>query len=291
MTGEEIKNALIENPELQNEVFDGFKESHVIRSKSDDEAWKTNFEQDLVSKKTREIASSIEEDVFSTTGIEKNEGEKYYDYVKRATSTLLDKSKKAKTLEKQLEELKNTDVDETLKREVSEYKGLIDKLKSEHEEKVVGLKTEFDTERKKSSIASAMNELSFDGDLPEDVVATMKESALNKMLSAQSQFSDGSLVFIGEDGETMRDPESLKPLSAKDILKQSLSSVLRKEEIKKKGLGTDAPTANNNGVAPPSGIKTRMQLTGWLADKGIAAGTTEYSKAWAEAGGNDLPLR
>lgn len=290
MTGEEIRNALGENPELQKEVLDGFKETHVIRSKDEDESWKTNFEQDLVSKKTREIASSIEEDVFNTTGIQKNEGEKYYDYVKRATSSLVEKSKKAKTLEKQIEELKSTDVDEALKRELGEYKDIVEKMRSEHESKVVELKTEFNTERKKSSIASAMNELSFSNELPEDVIATMKESALNKVLSAESQFSDGKLVFLNEAGETIRDQETMQPLSARDILTQSLSSVLKKSETKKTGLGTDAPKTDN-GFTAPSGIKTRMQLTAHLAEQGIAAGTPAYSKAWAEAGGNDLPLR
>ncbi len=290
MTTEEIKAFMSENPDASKQILDGFKETHIIRTKDEDVSFMKGYEDDLLSKKTRSFAEDLENDILNTSGMEKQEGEKYYDYNKRVINSLLDKSKKAKSLEKQLEELKNSDVDEALKRELGEYKGIVEKMKADHEEKVVSLKKEFNMERKKSSVAGAMSELSFSSELPEDVISTMKESALNKVLSANSQFSDGQLVFLNENGETIRDQESMQPLTAKEILVQSLSSVLKKPEQKKTGLGTDAPKTDN-GFTTPSGISTRMQLTTYLAEKGIAAGTAEYSKAWAEAGGNELPLR
>jgi len=289
MTAEEIKNAISENPDLKKEVLGTFSDTHVIKSIADHDEWKENFEKETISKKTRKIADHFEADI-TGYGFEKIEGEKYYDYNKRALSTLSEKAKRSKELEAQIEELKTKDVSEDLKREHKDLKALFDKTQLDHEEDKKKLISGFNSERKEGTIASAMNSLSFNSDMPEDVISALKEKRTEELMGMNSSFSSEGLVFLKEDGETMRHPETLKPITAADLLNDSLASILKKSDPARKGIGTKAPKAEEGSMVAPAGVKTKVQLSAHLAEQGLVANTKEYSLAFSEMG-KGLPLR
>jgi len=289
MTGEEIKNAFTENPDLQKEVLEGFKESHVIRSKEEDDSWRTGFEQDLVSKKTREIATAVEEDIFNASGIEKEEGEKYYDYNKRVVSYLKERADKSKKLESKLEEAINSKGDETLKKELDQYKARIEEMTNAHKDEMTTVKTQFETSQKKGVISASAKGMAF-GDFPEDVVNTMLSSAESELLNTPSAMLDGELVFLDDNGDVMKDKESFKNITATDLLRGKLGSILKVEGQTAKGVGTSAPATKPSAIAPAD-VKTKIQLDRYLIEQGVPKGTAEYSEKFAELGGNDLPLR
>jgi len=293
MNLEDIKNAFAENPEFRSEYLSSLSETHVVRTKDDEAKFLSNYEDKLASDKTRDIATSIESDIYNASGVEKTEGEKYYDYLKRVVSDLKGKAGRVKGLESKLEELKNSGVDEETKRELTELKELIPKLKSEHETQLMDLKKKHDTDRKRSEIMSSLSEVALDPSLPEDVAKVMKANAVEKLLNLKSSFSDGKLIYVNDSGDTVRHEESLEPKSSKDLLIESLSSILKKQEQTTKGLGTNTDDSNVNAkMNKPDGVKTKIQLDTYIKESlGHANGSAEYTKAFQEMGGHELPVR
>lgn len=290
MTTEDIRNFMSENPEASKEILDGFKETHIIRTKDEDATWRQNYEQDIVSKKTREFAENLEKDVFELSGLEKEDGEKYHAYNKRAYTSLSEKAKRVKTLEAKIEELQSQNADETLKKELDQYKAKISEMTEAHAKEKERIFADFNNDKKSLEIKSATKSLEF-GDYPESILSRAIKDVQQEIMSMPSKVVEGSTVFLDENGDIMKHQDSFENVTASDLVKERLSDIIKKPEETKKGLGLKEPEKKGDTFAMPSDVTTKTQLNRYLVDKkGLAVTSPEYKEIFREYS-KDLPLR
>jgi len=298
----EVKSHMKENPEFKKELL-GSIDGYVVKSSEEFESLKSNIANEAISKKTSEFASSIEKDIFETTNIAKEQDEKWFDYQKRVLGSLGEKAKKVSSYQKQLEEAKaNTStLDETIKQEYQELKKAIPELEERYKNEILSLQNDNKKERKSWEISSAIGQMSFSKTLPETLVDLAKKSAVQDLMTQKSEFRDGKLVFLDDNGETLRNKDNnLEPFSAGDLLKNKLAEVLAVKSDAS-GLGTSPKDATQTveGIALDPSIKTQVDLDRKLGEKGLSTSSDEYIKernayikGYAEAnGGRAMPLR
>lgn len=300
MDANEINKALSENPELAKQVSE--LGGYVVKTTAEQDAFKTNIENDAISRKTSEFASSIENDIYEATGITKEPNEKWYDYQKRTYSTLSEKANSVTKYKKQIEELKenSSQVDETIRKEYQEYKALIPQLEEKHKNEILELQANFNNQRKSSEIESSLTTMSFSKSLPENLVEMAKKSAVQDLSSMKSEYRDGKLVFLDDNGETLRNKDNnLEPFTAGELLASKLVDVMATaNEVK--GLGTKPSDAEKTveGVVIDGSIKSQVELDRKLGELGLSTTSNEYIKqrnahmrGYEEANGRPMPLR
>jgi hypothetical protein len=290
---EQLKKALAEDKGLLPQVS-GLLRELGLTVMNDTE--KKNYEDQLIAPKVRELADSIEKDIKDITGVDKQSGQKYYEYLKGTLSTFKEKATQAETLAAQIEELKKSkSTDDTLKKELDELRKSIPTLESEWKTKLEQEQNNNVTYRKRSEILQGIGALKFNPNLPQDVIETMRENAINKLLTAPSEFRDNRLVFLDEKGEVLRNKEKhLDPYSPVDLLATNLKSILD-TGAGTGGAGTGGKAGGDKGGAgtfEPTSFKDQVSLHKALKEhhgkQGRTVASTEFNKDW-DTYSKDLP--
>ncbi|MEA2037419.1 MAG: hypothetical protein U9O94_07960, partial [Nanoarchaeota archaeon] len=236
----------------------------VVRTNAEDELFLKNFEDSIIGKKTGEIHSQYDEDIFKATGIEKDSGEKTYNYNKRVLSLLKEKT---------------NDGDQTLKDKITELEGKLktpdevtakqieglEKAVRDAQEELTSLRTTKDGEmfglQAKHLIASAMADFKYKGEIPVDVLASHRDSGVQAMVSMAKKAEDGSIVFFDNDGNMLIDKNTGKPMDAKVLAQQRFDSVLDHGK-KQEGTGGKPPvsTGKDGKPSPPATVTTKNEL-------------------------------
>ena len=311
-------------------VPDVIKANEALKELTDDQVaaiatLSVNDENAVISAKVGELQGGYDKDIKEVSGIEKNQGEKSYDYAKRvlgdfktkaeATTTLTEEvnthKEKIKGLEKQIadgntdpalkQQLKDaTDKAGALQTKYDTDKGVWDKEKEEFGSQLTGVKVNSQFEKAEAG-------LKFKPEYPEPVQKTLLKSAKEGILAEYKTDFTGEegkkvMVFRGADGEIARNPANKQePFTAQELMASKLEGML---DVGKNtpGGGTDP---KGDGSDPKvtltdlSGAKTQVEadkvISKYLAQKGITRGSREFSeeqkKIREENKVADLPIR
>lgn len=304
-----------------NESLQGLSDEQI----SAIETLSVNDENKIIGQKIGELHGQYDQDVMAVAGVEKNQGEKSYDYVKRVLGDLKAKAGSSEKLTGEIQTLKGTIADYEAKFKAGQgNEALAQKLK-DAEGKLTQLQGQYDTDKaawqeKEANFATDRNNymmdvefakatagLKFKSEYPESVQKTLLNAAKETILTGNKVdwIDNGNggkaMVFRDNKGDIVRNPENkLEPMTAGELINKQLKDVLDLGK-QQRGGGTGNPTGGKTDVdlVDLAGATTQVEadeLIGkYLMQKGLTRGSAafadEQKKIRTENGVDKLPLR
>lgn len=282
MTLEELKAAIMADKDLLTGVVGILKEGgNVVRTADEEKSFLENYEKNVLPQKIEsgveekikvrvsEIASRVEQDFLEASGIPKNEGEKYYEYIKRGASTL--------------KESKGSDTEQLLKDRLKLYEEKAVDLEKKLTEQVEGEKTRILDFKKNSIVGEALRglDISYPSHITTDEAKSDYRSMIERTIQGdfQSRFlakdNEGEVVFY--EGESpLLDTATNKYLSPKAIIEKNFGIFIAPKQEQKGGLGEKPNTA------AAVGKMTSEQYDSYAESKGWVLGSKEYGTGYQE---------
>lgn len=284
-----------------------------------------NDENQVINTKIGELHGRYDEDVKAVTGIEKKQGEKSYDYVKRVLGDFKAKIGGATELQNKITGYE-TEI-ANLKQQISEGKGdeVIRQQLKDAQTELATLKTQYDTDKQAwankekefsqqitsiqvdAQFEKAVAGLKFKAGYPEGVQKTLIKSTKDAILSQYKPDwveADGKKIMVFRDakGEILRNKSNgLNPYTAQELISEQLKEVL---DPGKKTTGTGTEDPGKGGVdtieiVDIAGAKTQVQadeiIVKYLMQNGETRGSASFAekqkKLREENGVNKLPIR
>lgn len=271
-----------------------------------------NDENTVIGTKIGALHGQYDTDIFSITGIKKNDGEKSYDYAKRvlneyktkagSTQDLQQKldaaNKKVTDLEKKIE---SGEGDAALRQQLKDTKAQVSQLQSQLQTK----ETEFNTKKKELedniknvhidyAFQAAVSGLKFKSGITDNVQNVLLKSAKAEVLTKGTPdfIDDGQggkkLVLRGQDGNILNNPKNnLNPYTLQElILETSLKDVIDtgRQQI---GGGTDGQGGQGgqggSGVTLDlSSVKSQVEADKAIETYLLHTGLTRDSQEFAD---------
>lgn len=284
-----------------------------------------NDENHVMNTKIGELHGMYDKDVKEVSGIEKNQGEKSYDYVKRVLGDFKSKVGSSTELTTKITGYE-TEIT-NLKKQISEGKGdeVIRQQLKDAQTELATLKTQYDTDKSAwgnkekefsqqitgiqvdTQFEKATAGLKFKAGYPESVQKTLLSSAKAAILGTYKPDwveADGQKIMVFRDskGEIVRNKSnSLNPYTAQELINEQLKEVLDPGK-KTTGAGTEDPGKNPQDVIEVidiAGAKTQVQadeiIVKYLMQQGETRGSASFAekqkKLREDNGVNKLPIR
>ena len=302
-----ITNEMLAADAALSALTDEQKTAIVTMSKNDEEV--------VIGNRFREVYNQLDATIAKETGIARNGDEKTYLYLERAAKTLAAKANSVDGLNVKIGELtKERDKlqkaleeggDDATKKQLAQAVKDLDAVRKQYD----ALKADFDTQKSAHEaellgvridnvMAGATSGLKFKSEFPQAATDTLLAQAVAKVKAMSPEFIDDGkggrrLVFKGQDGEIVRNPENhLEPFTAEELVRRELRQMgILDEGRKQPGTGTTAPKPQQGGAsgAPVDVSMARTQneaqeiIAQSLMKQGMVNGSKEFQKAMDEA--------
>lgn len=273
----------------------------------------TNDESTVLGSKIGELHGTYDKDVKEVTGLEKNQGEKSYDYVKRVLGEYKGKLTTLEADKASLEEaIKTKTTDPVVAQKlIDTEKKLNDmtQLYTQTKETFDTEKQSFDNKLKDVHVEHALNSaltgLKFKDTIPASVHETLINTAKAEVLGkykADFVEADGKkqLVFRDANGNIATNPQNkLSPFTAQElIVSGSLKDALDLGKVQPGG-GTGKPATAAPTTVDISAAKSQVEADELISEQLLAMGLTRGSAEFAakqlairkENAVDKLPLR
>ena len=280
MTLEEIKSALADKDILVGVTGMLKEQGLIVRTSDEEKSFMENYEKNVLPSKIEagveekiksrvsEFATRIEQDVFESSGIPKNEGEKYYDYQKRIIGELKGKP---------------SDSEQILKDQLKIYqdktKELSDKLTLAEESK----KTEILDFKKKTVIGEAVRNINVS--YPANITTEEQKAEYRQMIERtilndfQSRFTakeSGDDIVFYEGDTPLLDTTTNKYLNPSSIIERNFGVFIAPKQEPRGGLGGEQSKASTVGKM------SAEQFDQYASDKGLVLGSKAYAQSYTE---------
>jgi hypothetical protein len=284
----------------------------------------TNDEVTVIGAKVGEIHGAYDKDVLEVTGMEKNQGEKSYDFVKRVLGSYKDKASNSEVLTKEVVGYKTkitsleTSIaegtgDEVIKQQLKDSVGKLTALQGQFDSDKTSWETEkgeFATKLSGIQVSAVFDKatagLKFKAGYPEAIQKTLIDAAKAGILAtSKTDFIETTagkvMIFRDEKGEIMRNPNNLQePYTAAELIAKNLAEVLDTGK-KTTGAGTGASGGDSAviEIVDIAGAKTQVEadniIVKYLLQQGELKGTASFSekqsKIRIDNGVTKLPTR
>ena len=287
-----------------------------------------NDENTVIGAKIGALHGQYDTDIFSITGIAKNNGEKSYDYAKRVLNeyktqigSIATIQNQLSTANKQVEELKtklaSNSGDEVLKQQLKDAKAQVTQLQTQltsKENEFNDAKAKLEGQVKDIKVDYAFREatrdLKFKTGITEGLQNILLMSAKAEVLAKGTpDFIDNGtggkkLVFRDKDGNVLNNPSNnLNPYTAAELLMQTQIKDAIDTGRQQPGGGTQPPvppTGGKGGTAIDlTGVNTQVEadkrIEAHLLANGLTRDSDEFSSQMmsirAENKVSELPIR
>lgn len=312
--------ALTKDMLTANESLAGLSEEQINLI----ETLSRNDENTVIGERIGRLHSDYDADILAVTGIAKQQGEKSYDYLKRAAGEIKHRADKADEFQQKVTTLagerdalkeqpkagggsdlaaqlaaKEAELKAT-KQLYGETKANLDKLTKESASKITAMQIGYE-------IKSAAAALKFKPEIPEAVAAMAVQNVVKELESVHKPefIADANgnqrLVFKDENGVQLNNPANgLQPFTAAELLTQKLSALgILSEGQKQAGAGTKGADGGKGGTFDLGGARTQVEADKMIVEQlcrnGFVKGTPEFNDKMKEARETnkvqDLPLR
>lgn len=267
-----------------------------------------NDESTVIGTKIGALHGQYDTDIFSITGVKKNDGEKSYDYAKRVLNEYKSKAESVVTIQADLTKanakvtelqakLEKGATDEVLAQQLKDAKAQVTQLQS----KLTAKETEYKAAKEKLegdlksahidyAFKAATSGLKFKDGITEPIQKTLLGAAKAEVLTKGTPdfVDDGNggkkLVLRGSDGNILNNPNNnLNPYTLEElILETSLKDVIdmgRKQTGGGTGPGGEQQTTSTLDF---SGVKTQVEAYKKIEQHLLANGLTRDSKEYSE---------
>lgn len=275
-----------------------------------------NDENIVIGERTGKIYGDLDNDIKSTFGIDKTQGEKSYNYLKRVGQSMIselaqlkqDTEKLKKDKESIEEKIKGGTADAALKQQLKDAEVRFEQLNDTYTKE----KAQWDTKHKEKTnevneirlgfeFEKAQTTLKFRPEIDDGLKTVLINAAKQKILTAykpeyieaQSQW-----VFRDEKGNIVNNPDKgLNPFTADELLRKELTKALAEN---KSGAGTQKPTGKGaDATLNLGGAKSQVEadelIKKHLMSMGLTVGSTElahkHKELRKESGVEKLPIR
>lgn len=244
--------------------------------------------EDAKSEVTKNIHSQYDETLNKHFGTDRNRNEKTYNFLDRKVTELKDESKQSEPLKVKIKELesaiKNNTGDELLKTELQTVRNEYKKEKDIWDAKELKHLDALDTFKLDTELDKAMIGLKFKDDVPDDLKNVFIDKVKSDLVKS-AKIVDSKMIFVDSDGKTLVNKDNaLNPFTPKEMMAKELASILSKVD---KQNGTIKPTTkivDGKEVLDLTdpGVKTREEVTKYLAEMGVPRSSKEYMVYYKE---------
>lgn len=289
----ELATEIEKNPEIATAATEALtKKGFVVRDKASDTTFLDNYKKDVIEKEIpKEIAkvhSLYDQDIKATFGVDRNQDEKSYDYMKRAASAkLTDLNAKIEGYEKTIRE--KGDPTGVLQKKIDEIENRAKTTIEGYEAKIKSLQGDNEKATKNILLTQYYAELAktFTKQLPA-MFDKLSKMTLDSVLS-QSVLKDGKLYLSDGTGGIKKDA-SFKEITVADYLKVEFKDVIDvKREQGGAGSGkgggnptndVDPATITKDNFQIPATVKTQGDLMDVMMEQGIKRGSQAFTDIW-----------
>ena len=264
-----------------------------------------NDENTVIATKIGEIYGGLDKDILEVSGVEKNSGEKTYDYAKRVIAKLKKGSpeieEKLKALEAEKtdleKKLKASAGDDVLKQKLADTEKRLSDLQAKYEADINEWKTKVsDIENKTVKIRvenefdKALMGLRFKDEkiIPPAVRDAYIQNAKSAILSELKPdfIDDGKggrrLIFRDADGQIKNNPENkLNPYTAQELIQERVKDILDFGK-KQNGAGSNGKHGGQSTVLDLSGVGTQLEADEKIQEYLLRKGLTKDNPKFAE---------
>lgn len=280
------------------------KTGHVVRTQEQEKQFVEAQTQQEVNKVLGERNAQFEATILETTGIPKSQGEKFYEYHKRALTEKLNEvtTLKAKITEFETKGLQGSELAKQYKTELENAQKQIKTLNDEWEKKLNDKDTEVFTTRVNTEVEKVVAEIrgQLDPTIKPELVEDVIQARLNRFHAENKPKKLGDVtVWQDAQGVTRTSKKDGKPEAAKDILVSNYFADLIDKGRQQGGAGSgdgkggnpDKPTPKWKEIQLPSTVTSQIKLTDFLMKEAkLDPSTKDYSEAFENLKG-DLPLK
>lgn len=262
-----------------------------------------NDENTVIGKKLAESHSQYDADVYQITGIQREQSEKTYEYVKRVLSKYKTEVNELPTVKTSLQKLEQEkkDLEEVIKsgkgseaitQQLKDAQSMIDSLKKTNETTVSELTkklSEKETEVSSIKVNTVFEKALVGIKLKEEYSDSIKDVLINNakntiLASYKTDWVDGKLVFRDSAGEILRNGNNLQnPYTVEELMKDNLKDALFVED-RRGGGGTGVSKPNDKDILDISTAKDQFEaddiFSKYLMKKGYSRGTVEFADAF-----------
>lgn len=284
-----------------------------------------NDENTVIGTKIGALHGQYDTDILGITGVNKNQGEKSYDYLKRvlndyktqltSTATIQAQLATAKTeIENLKQKLAEGSGDETLKQQLKDAKKLASDLQAQLTKSANDLatqKADFEKQIKSIHVDNAFNEavsdLKFKPGITDGIKTVLLNAAKAEILTKGTpDFIDNNgtkvLVYRDAAGNVLNNPaNNLNPFTTKELLMQTSIKDVIDLGKQQPGGGTGPIQRHNTRVTvlDLSGAKTQVEadkvIENYLLGNGLTRDSSEFAtqsmQLRTENKVNELPIR
>lgn len=311
-------------------TVDMLKQNGVLAGLTDDQLnaiaiMSQNDENTVIGAKIGALHGQYDTDILGITGINKNQGEKSYDYLKRilndyktqitSTATIQAQLANAKTeIETLKQKLADGAGDETLKQQLKDAKKLASDLQTQLTQSVTNLanqKAEYEKQIKGIYVDNAFSEavsgLKFKAGITEGIKTVLLNAAKAEVLAKGTpDFIDNNgtktLVYRDAAGNVLNNPaNNLNPFTTQELLMQTSIKDVIDTGIQQHGGGTGPIQRHNTNVIvlDLTGAKTQVDadkiIESYLLSNGLTRDSAEFAtqsmQLRTENKVNELPIR
>ena len=281
-----------------NEALSGLSEEQL----SAIAALSLNEEAAATAAKVEKIHENYGKALLGASGVEKIEGEKAGEYLKRVMAGY-----KAQPPEPPADTT-GGESDEALAQQLKDAKSQLAQLQAQHDadkaawgEEKEGLNSKITGIRVDAEFDKAASALKFKSAYPESIQQVLLKNAREGILAQHTaEWVDDVMVFRDSKGEVLRNKNNaLHPYTAQELLSEQLKEVLDQGR-RAAGAGTAAPGRKSQGeVVDIAGAKSQIEadaaITKYLMQRGETRGSASFaekqSKLREDNGVAKLPLR
>lgn len=269
-----------------------------------------NDESNVLGTKIGELHGKYDADVFSVSGVAKNQGEKSYEYTKRVLAGLKQKADSITSKEHELAQAKaqlndykaqlEKGGDEALKTQLNDYKSQVSALQqqlqakeAEYNNARTDLENQLRNVRVDNEFNNAISGLKFKATITDGVRQMVLNSAkLEVLTKGTPDFTeDGKVVFRDSTNNIMLNPANgLQPYTFSELLMGTSLKDIIDTGRKQAGGGTRVNGGAGSGGANTEisldGVKTQIEaddrITKYLLDLGLTRDSEEFGSKMVE---------
>lgn len=270
----------------------------TLRTKDEEKTFLDNYRSSILESEVgakSKLYSLIDDDIFHITGVKKQSDEQTHVFLKNQLTALKTKAEKVSELENEITELRKNKPDDAKLQEIKDLQNQIKKIKLQHDEELTQFSQRTQKTLIKSDIERGLMDLKIKAGIPEGVRRVFVDSIIEE-LSGSAEMRDGQLVFLDADKKALRNPATMAPYTAKELLAEKMKDLIdvtHKQDGITLPKDTDPVTKGKDGkltlnFSVPAEVTTRQKLGEHLITLGVKRGTPEYNEAY-KTFGKDLP--
>ena len=272
------------------------KKGYVVRTADQDKEYLTTQTQQGIDKVLGERNTQIEQTINKITGIQKNSGEKYYDYMERAVN---EKLKEVSVLQGKIKEYETKGLDgsalaQQLKKQLEDTQAQVKAINEEWAGKMTAKEQEVFTTKVSGEVDRTMSR--FRMEFRQDIEPTILEAAIEGRLTKFRTENlpknvEGHIIYTDPQGVTRNSKTDGKPKNTEDILRELFADLFDKKRVQGgAGSGGDGGSGGGDAGAKwkniqlPAEVDTKVKLYNYLTKTlKMAQDTKETAKEFSEA--------